>query len=108
MKVVAFVMIMCLVLVSAIPGREKTIVVLTKENCCHKMIKHSPCRHEQKDDCGRGSCNTMLSCATCGFLKAERITVNPIIPVLKETLITPYLMGDLSDYSIPNWNPPKV
>jgi hypothetical protein len=72
------------------------------------MTKSQPCGHQQKDDCGAGMCSTMLSCNSCGFLYVERVMVKPIVPVLKEQSVTPYLSGTLSAYAPSSWRPPKV
>jgi hypothetical protein len=106
MKVVAFAMIVCIVCLSIIPGKAKTMLPSVNGNHCQQMSKQSPCKPKQKNDCEQGMCNTMLSCAGCGFLKIDPVTVNPVIPVLMELPVTPYRMGDLSDYSNTNWNPP--
>jgi len=108
MKVAAFFMIVCMVSFTAFPGKVKAMCTSTVKTCCHKMEKQAPCNPQQKDDCGKGMCNTMLSCASCGFLTVDPILVKPLIPIAKELQLTPYHMGNLSDYSLLNWNPPKV
>jgi hypothetical protein len=108
MRASAFLMIGCLIFLSAFAGKVKTSSRVVKENCCHKMAKQTPCSSTQNNDSGRGMCYTMLSCASCGFLKVDPVLVNAVPPVLIKVQVTPYHMGDLSDYSISNWNPPKV
>ncbi|MCR8560264.1 hypothetical protein KXD93_21610 [Mucilaginibacter sp. BJC16-A38] len=108
MKVIALMMVFCLVFLSAFPGRAKTIKPSAKESCCHKMSKQSPCSSKQNNDCGQGTCNTMLSCAGCGFLKVDPISVGPVFSVVKELTAISYNTGDLSGYARFNWNPPKV
>jgi hypothetical protein len=95
-----------MVFVSVFTVRAKGSGML--EKCCHKTTRSQSCEHQQKDDCGKGMCNTMLSCNTCGFLFVEQVTVNPIVPVLRERSVTPYLSGSLSAYSSWSWRPPKV
>jgi len=95
-----------MVFVSVFTAKANSMGVL--EKCCHKTTKSQSCEHQQKDDCGAGMCNTMLSCNTCGFLFVEQVTVNPIVPVVKEQSVTPYLSGSLSAYSSSSWRPPKV
>lgn len=50
----------------------------------------------------------MLSCSNCGFLKVESMRIKTIVTVPNENLVTPYLVGNGSDFSISCWNPPKV
>jgi hypothetical protein len=108
MKVVAFVMI-CLFCLSGISWKAGSLSTSAKETCCHKMAKQSSHSHKQNNDCGgNGVCNMLLCGAGCGFLKVDPVTVNPVIPILKESPVTPYHIGDLSDYSLSNWNPPRV
>ena len=107
MKVVAFVIMFCLVFLSLFPGKAETAMpALSKSHC--PMATHSPCKPKQANDCGQGTCSTMLSCATCGYLKSEPITIKALVPVIKDSALTPYNMGGLADYSPSNWNPPKV
>jgi len=108
MKVIAFFMVFCMFFLSSIPGRGNIVQTSIKENCCHKMTKNTPCNSNQKDDCSRGVCNTMLSCSTCGFLQTEPVRIKTIVPVLKECPVTRYLVGNGSDFSLSCWNPPKV
>jgi hypothetical protein len=109
MKAVAFVMMICLVFLSGFTGNAKSLTASTKENCCHQKAKQStPCSAEHKGDGCNEMCNPVFSCAGCGFLKVNRLSVNPAPFVLKEVSLTIYYMGDLSDYSAVNWNPPKV
>ncbi|WP_143013788.1 hypothetical protein [Mucilaginibacter sp. OK268] len=106
MKATALFLVICMVFVSVFAVKAKGSSMF--EKCCHKTTKSQSCEHQQKDDCGQGMCNTMLSCNTCGFLFVEQVTVKPIVPVLKERSVTPYLSGSLSAYSSSSWRPPKV
>ncbi|WCT14718.1 hypothetical protein [Mucilaginibacter jinjuensis] len=72
------------------------------------MQKNIPCKHEQKNGCADGICNTILSCAMCGFLKVDPTTVNAIAPVLRQLLLTIHNVGAPSGYSLSMWNPPKA
>ena len=104
----AFFMIVCLAFLSVFPGKVKAMRTTSMKACCHGIEKQKPCNPKQKDDCSLGICNMILSCSTCGFLTVDPITVKPLIPVSMELQLTPYHMGNLSDYSLINWNPPKV
>lgn len=108
MKVIAFFMIVCLIFLTGSPGKAKASRTSTTKTCCHGIEKKSHSSREQKDDCGQGMCNIMLSCPGCGFLTVDPIMVKPLNPISKEFQATPYAMGDLSGYSLINWNPPKV
>lgn len=78
------------------------------KTCCHEMAKRTPSAPDQKDDCGQRGCNIILSCPACSFLTVDPIFVKPLIPIAIELQVIPYHMGSLSDYTLPNWNPPKV
>lgn len=108
MKVVAFLLVFCMFFLFSIPGRANIIQTSTKENCCHKASKNIPCGSNQKDDCSKGVCNTMLSCSTCGFLKIEPVRIKAIITILNDCPVTPYLIGNGSNFSLSYWNPPKL
>ena len=108
MKVTAFFMMICLVFLTAFPWKAEAMHTSTVKTCCHGTEKQAPCDPKQKDDCGKGVCNNTLTCPSCSFLTVDPIAANPLIPIAKELQATPYHMGDLSDYSLINWNPPKV
>ena len=101
-------MVVCLVFLSVNPGSAKTMQPNANKSCCHKTSKQLPGSPKPDNDCGSGACNIMLACSGCGFFKVEPITVNALVPVLTKVPVTPYLMRDLSDYSLISWNPPKV
>jgi hypothetical protein len=107
MKVVAFVMMFCLVFLSLFPGKAQTVLQMASKSHCH-MATHSPCKPKQANNCGQGTCSNMVSCSACGYLKTELITIKAMVPVIKESVLPPYDMGSLADYSPSNWNPPKV
>ena len=108
MKVIAFFMIVCLVFLTVSPGKAEVMHTATVKTCCHGMEKQAPSNPKQKDDCDRGMCNNTLTCPGCSFLTVDPIVVKPLVPISKDLQATPYHMGDLSDYSLVNWNPPKV
>lgn len=108
MKVIALFLVFCMFFLFSIPGRANTMQTSIKENCCHKAVKNMPCSSNQKDNCSKGVCNAMLSCSSCGFLKVEPVRIKTIATALNECLVTPYLVGNGSDFSISCWNPPKV
>jgi hypothetical protein len=106
MKVTAFLMIVCMAFLMAFSGKVKAMDTISIKSCCHGAEK--PCHPHQKDDCNKGMCTIILSCPICCFLAVDPIMVKPLIPISKELQTTPYHIGDLSDYSLINWNPPKV
>jgi hypothetical protein len=108
MKVTAFLMIVCMALLMVFPAKAKAMGTASVKSCCHQSEKQQPCHPQQKDDCSKGMCTIMLSCPVCCFLAVDPILVKPLIPVYKELQVTPYHMGNLSGYSLINWNPPKV
>ena len=108
MKVTAFFMIVCLSFLTAFPVKAKAMHTSAIKTCCRGMEKQAPCNPVQKDDCSGGMGNITLTCPSCSFLTVDRTVVKPLIPIFKEIQTTPYHMGDLSGYSLINWNPPKV
>jgi len=106
MKVIAFVMMVCLVFLSLLQGEVKSMPVTAKSHC--RMSHHSPCKPARSNDCGQGTCSTMLCCSSCGFIKAESVTIKALVSVITEPAATPHHVGDLAKYSPSNWNPPKV
>ena len=108
MKVIAFIMVACLVFPSSISGKAEAMQAAVIKTCCHKIERSIPCKHEQKNGCADGMCNSVLSCSMCGFLKVDPTTVNAVIPVLRKLQLTIHQVGTPSDYSLLMWNPPKV
>ncbi|WP_259069125.1 hypothetical protein HDF24_05205 [Mucilaginibacter sp. X4EP1] len=108
MKVTAFLMLVCLAFLMVFPTGAKPMHTVAVKNCCHGTEKQQPCHPQQNDDCGQGMCNVMLCCPTCCFFTVDPIVVKPLIPTVKELQVIPYHMGNLSGYSLINWNPPKV
>jgi hypothetical protein len=105
-KITALFLIVCLAFVSVFTAKAGGMHM--EKSCCHKMTKSRPCDHQQKDDCAQGMCNTMLFCNMCGFLKVDPVGVAPVVPVVRELLVTPYQQGSLSAYSPSSWRPPQV
>jgi len=106
MKVLALFLIICMVTFSALPGRAVTLNGKLKKDYCHKPVGNAPC-NQSKNDCGQDYCN-MLACNSCGFLKADPISIAAVLPIIKETVPAPYYSGNLSGYSFSSWHPPKV
>lgn len=100
-------MIICTVFLSAMPGQANVMCMSSKENC-HKTATQLPCNSKQEHNCDSGLCNALLSCAGCGFLKVDAVNINPAVSFLNGSPVIPCYIGDLSDFSIANWNPPKV
>lgn len=107
MKVLALFLMICMVTISALPGKAVAVKPELKRDCCHKPGKNTPCKPGNNDCSRQGTCN-MLVCSNCGFLKVDPLTVSAAIPVIKETAAIPYNAGNLSDYSHSSWHPPKV
>ena len=106
-KITALFLIVCLAFVSVFTVKAGGAHM--DKSCCHKMTKSRSCdHHQQKDDCAQGMCTTMLFCNMCGFLKVNPAGVAPVVPVIKELLVTPYRQGSLSAYSPLSWRPPQV
>jgi hypothetical protein len=108
MKFAAFILALCIMLISAIP--EKTLAAgnQLKKDCCHKTNSSTSHQQQQKDKCNGGMCSTMLYCSSCCYLIVDAINVKPIIPVLEKSAFTSYPANNLTGYSLSCWNPPRV
>jgi hypothetical protein len=106
-KVTALFLIICMVF-SVFTAKAGGMHMFAAKSCCHDMMKNQPCGHQQKNDCGQGMCTSMLSCNSCGFLKADAVSVTPVVPTQKEPSVTLHHLGSLSAYSLSCWRPPKV
>jgi hypothetical protein len=106
-KATAFIMMICMVFLSAFAGSVNAMQTSTVKSCCHKAAKDVPCNHNPKNDCSQGMCNT-FTCNTCGFLKADLMRITPPVATVKKADAIPYYLGNLSAYSSPKWQPPKV
>jgi hypothetical protein len=109
MKYIAVFLILNVLLLSSVSGMAN-IHVGTK-SCCEQIAHKHSCkqpRHTSDDDCGKGTCNAMLSCSTCGFLIVSYISVSPAVVYLNNQIAHPFITGELSDYQDNSWNPPKA
>jgi hypothetical protein len=107
MKVLALFLISCMVTFSALPAKTVAFKSELKKDCYHKPMKSSPCNHDKNDCSNQANCN-ILACSSCGFLKVDPISITAVVPIIKETAVIHYNAGDLSDYSLSTWHPPKV
>lgn len=107
MKAISFVLLIFMLVISVVPGNAKPVNNTTKTDCCHKMGCKPQKRHS-KSGCDGGMCATVLSCNNCCFLKTEPLKIDGVTAIINVNNATPYLAGNLSDYSITYWNPPKV
>jgi len=83
-----------------------------KKSCCAKMSRMHHCKddgnHQQKDDCQNGNCNMLMGCNQCGFLIPEKFTLLPHHFSYLDQPVTPYKIGDPSDFHPSGWQPPEV
>jgi hypothetical protein len=111
MKPLALFMAVCILFLSSFSGMVNSVIPNAKKGCCHKMAVMQSCKHQKKQapkDCNGMSCTMMFSCSLCGFLVVEPVSVEPGLFFNVEKPVTPYKMGNLSDYHNPGWQPPKV
>jgi len=108
MKLMAYFLLACLMLLSSISGTANTLRLAAKENCCEKSVCKHGQNQKQEKNCDNGLCNRMLSCSRCGFLPVGQLSVSKQFAqiVKRATLQTTMVMT--SDYSETDWHPPKV
>jgi hypothetical protein len=107
MKAVAFFLMICMTLVSVLPGKGQSLQSPQKMDCCKKMTKDTPCNHQKKHDCKHGMCLTRYCCNVHGFVPVEPFCLNALVIGSLDQII-PYLQGRLSDYVSESFRPPKV
>ncbi|MDN3584078.1 hypothetical protein [Mucilaginibacter flavus] len=107
MKAISFVLLIFMLVISVIPGNAKSVVIKAKKDCCQNMAGMGKNQHHPKE-CSGGMCVTVLSCNNCCFVKTEQVKVSSPVAMDAATNATPYLVGNLSGYTINCWNPPKV
>jgi len=79
---------------------------------CGKATCEQMCKHNKKQapvsGCTGTSCPMMFSCSICGFLPVAPGAALKTVFYLVDKPVTPYKMGDLSEYHAPGWQPPEV
>jgi hypothetical protein len=108
MKAVAFFLMICMTLVSVLPGKGQSLQAPLKMDCCKKMVKDTPCDHQQKQDKKHGMCLTRYCCNVNGFVPAEPFILSYALTLPKSDLTITYLNGRLSDYAAKSFHPPRV
>jgi hypothetical protein len=109
MKSIAVFLILNVLLLSAFTGMAK-IPHGTASFCKTKSSKDCSA-HQKKsagNDCGKGTCNAMLACGTCGFVVAPSVSLSPVMAHLNRQTARPFSIGKLSDYHSSGWIPPKA
>jgi hypothetical protein len=112
MKVLSVFMAVCMLFLSSFSGIANVAQPKIETSCCQKAAAMQACHQHKKqaskDNCNGMSCNMMLSCGLCGFLVVEPVTLKPRLFFTIEKPATLYIMGDLSDYNSPGWQPPEA
>jgi hypothetical protein len=109
MKSIAVFLILNVLLLSSFTGMAN--IHRATAACRAAKVQKGCCTQQKKsadNDCGKGACNTMLSCGTCGFVITASVSIPPIISILGSQAVYPFPIGELSDYHGNDWNPPKV
>jgi hypothetical protein len=109
MKSIAVFLILNILLLSSFTGMAK--IPSRTASCCISKTQKDCCRQQKKstdDDCGKGACNAMLSCGTCGFVINSPLSLSPAMIDLNDQIVHPFAIGELSDYHDNDWTPPKA
>ncbi len=113
MKVLASLLIVCIVFLSSFGGTVKPSPIAEKTDCCAKANKNAHCpktpkKKHQDDNCEKQGCNMLLTCSICGFLVIEPVRVNAALTTLIEKTLPTYQSGNSAVYFVKDWKPPKV
>jgi hypothetical protein len=110
MKLLATTVIMCILFLSSFGG------VISMRNSaakmpCGKSACMKACKHDKKptanDNCNGTSCPMMFSCSICGFMPVTPVGLKTFFHHIEKP-VTPYKIGNLSEYHPTGWQPPEV
>jgi len=111
MKILALFMVVVIVSLSSFSGRVVTTQPIAKKAPCAKSAGMQGCNHHKKqgatNDCG-STCAMIFSCSMCCFLAIEPVRVKASLFYQIEKPVTPYKIGNLSEYHPTGWQPPEV
>jgi hypothetical protein len=111
MKYIAVFLATCILFLSPVPGNANGLHHQVSASCFKKSSPTDHCggqKHIPCNDCSKGTCNTMMSCSTGGFLMSSSIVVSPVMLDLSSQITYPFSTGELSEYQDNDWNPPKA
>lgn len=111
MKVLASLLIVCIVFLSSFAGSVKPLPVAEKADCCAKTHKDAHCPKATKkkhQDCEKQGCTMFLTCSICGFLAVEPVRVNATLAIILEKTVPTYQYSNSAVYFAKDWKPPKV
>lgn len=110
MKYIAVFLASCILFLSPASGMATNLHHKVSASCCKASSPKNHCGDQKNIPCNdgaKGTCNTMLSCSTCGFLTAPTLAVLPVITNLNNQITHLFVTGELSDYQDNDWNPPQ-
>lgn len=111
MKFLASTLIVCILFLSSFGGVISIYDGSKKVPCgkaaCEQMCKHSK-EQTPANGCNGTTCPMMFSCSICGFIPVTPAGVLKIVFCPVDKPVTPYKMGDLSEYHAPGWQPPEI
>jgi hypothetical protein len=111
MKYIAVFLVSYMMFLSSVSGMVNSMPNKVAASCCKQNAHKNSCGDQKNvpcNDCAKGICNTMLSCAACGFLIVPSLSISSPLAYLRNQISYPFMIGDLSDYNDNGWNPPKV
>jgi hypothetical protein len=110
MKILALFMVIVIISLYSFSGTVITAQPIAKKTCCAKSGRVQGCKHQKKqgatNDCG--STCALFSCNMCCFLIIEPVRVEDNVFYHIEKPVTPYKIGNLSEYHPTGWQPPEV
>jgi len=109
MKYIAVFLILNVLLLFSFTGMAK--IPHGTASCCTAKYSKDCCTQPKKsadNDCGKGACNALLNCGTCGFVVTVSVPLSPAMIDLYLQTIHHFATGELSDYHGNDWNPPKA
>ena len=111
MKILALFMVVVIISLSSFSWTVTTVQPNAKKKACSKSAGMQGCKHHKKQsetkDFG-STCALIFSCGMCGFLAIEPVQVKACTFYQIEKPVTPYKIGNLSEYHQTGWQPPEV
>jgi len=100
-----------IVFLSLLSGADNAMQTSGKSECHKTMSCKYACKRKKASDknngCDKQSCSLMFACASCGFLRVERLTISRPDSFVERSVIR-YTVGNVTGYSHADWKPPKT
>ncbi|MEO8885522.1 MAG: hypothetical protein ABI367_05625 [Mucilaginibacter sp.] len=111
MRVLAIILLVCIVFLSAFGGVIKPAQTKMAA-CCKKektACKHAPAEKKKTDNaCNEQGCAMMFLCAQCGCIVKEAVALAPIHAQLLPKPVALQIIGNIAAYHANNWKPPQT